>query len=520
MKLGLCEKCGKPTDAAYEIRNNQVYLAKFCRQCGRTSSLVTRDARKWRWKREVSGYCEPSAPGCSLNCANCDHQSHTKPTTVAIDVTNLCNQRCPICLAYVDAMGFAFQPPMDYFEKIFNHFQNQDPKPNICFFGGEPTVHRDFLDIVRLARSYGFQVQIFTNGIKLADKNYCRELCALGVQLNFGFDGTRPEIYRTLRGDNSLAAKRKALDNVVECGVNKLVMVSTVARGVNDDNLKELLDLIHDYREHISVWAFVPLTPCWESHEVNLEATTTECVENSCETMLPGTEFVPTGMMKFEVLSRFFGRQTLGGSHPNCESATLLVSDGRRYWPISRYLHVPLSELLVRLRHLDSSLAVRLKALPNRGLRRVLFDAWTFLLMMKIMARGLKLGEIFGKPALLKMALAVIDLLRGRKIDRILSKRTSFKQVLTVMTVPYEDRGGLEDARLRDCPAVFAYEEVETGRIKTTAFCSWQTVKDGVCRKIQAHYAVEKALAHSAGHKGRASGGSGVVTPLPARHAE
>jgi len=79
-------------------------------------------------------------------------------------------------------------------------------------------------------------------------------------------------------------------------------------------------------------------------------------------------------------------------------------------------------------------------------------------------------------------------LLRGRKIDAILKERTSFKHVLTLLTIPYEDKGGLEDARLKDCPAVFAYEDVDTGRIKTTAFCSWQTIKDDVCRKIQAHY--------------------------------
>ncbi len=151
MKLGLCEKCGSPTDACYEIRNNRGYLVKFCRDCGRTASLVTKDARKWRWKREISGYQEPAMPACSMDCANCDHQVYTKPSTVAIDVTNLCNQHCPICLAYVDAMGFAYHPPIEYFDKIFKHFVNNDPKPNICFFGGEPTVHRDFPQIMRLA---------------------------------------------------------------------------------------------------------------------------------------------------------------------------------------------------------------------------------------------------------------------------------------------------------------------------------------------------------------------------------
>jgi len=501
MKLGLCEKCGRPADAAYEIRDNNVYLAKFCRECGRSASLVTKDARKWRWKREISGYQEPAEPICSLDCANCDHQKHTKPNTVSIDVTNLCNQKCPICLAYVDAMGFSYHPPVEYFDKIFEHFRRQDPKPNICFFGGEPTVHRDFLDIVRLARSYGFQVQLFTNGIKLADKDYCRDLCSLGIQVNFGFDGTRPEIYRSLRGDNSLAVKRKAFENVVECGVNKLVVISTIATGVNDENMTEMIDFIHDYREHVSVWAFVPLTPCWESKDVDLEPTTTECVEKIFESMLPGAEFVSTGMMKFSVLSRFFGRQTLGGSHPNCESATLVVSDGERYRPISEYLNAPLSELLAGLKSLDSSLARAESSLPRTGMRKRLFDARTFLRMLGHMGKRLNLKKIFRKPRFVNMTLAVTDLIRGRKIDLILKERTRFKHVLTLLTIPYEDEGGLEDARLKDCPAVFAYEEVETGKIKTTAFCSWQTVKDEVCRKIQFHYDVKEALAETDGRK-------------------
>lgn len=488
MKLGLCEKCGLPTDACYEIRNNDVYLVKFCKDCGRTSSLVTRDSRKWRWKREIAGYQEPTAPACSMDCGSCDHQAHTKPTTVAIDVTNLCNQRCPICLAYVDAMGFTYKPPIEYFDKIFKHFLPNQPRPNICFFGGEPTVHPDFLDIVRLARSYGFQVQVFTNGLKLADKDYCRELCSLGIQVNFGFDGTRPEIYRTLRGDNSLSVKTKGFRNVVECGVNKLVVISTVALGVNDENMSETLRFIHDHRRHVSVWGFVPLTPCWDSPDVNLLPTTTECVENVFEGIVPEIEFVSTGMMKFQVLSRFFGKQTLGGSHPNCESATLLVSDGTSYRPISSFLSIPLSELLVKLRALDGALTRAEASMPTKGIRRMVFDATTFAKTVLILAKALNIRKVFGENSLLNGLSAVADLVRGVKIDRILSERTCFKHVLTLITIPYEDKGGLEDARLKDCPAVFAYEDVATGRIRTTAFCSWQTVKDGVCRNIQAHY--------------------------------
>ncbi len=486
MKLGLCEKCGQPTDACYEIRDNKVYLVKFCKDCGRTASLVTKDARKWTWKREITQYQEPACAACSLDCASCDHQHHKKPNTVAIDVTNLCNQHCPICLAYVDAMGFAYHPPVEHFEKIFKHFRNQVPRPNICFFGGEPTVHKDFLNIVRLAKAHGFQVQIFTNGIKLADKKYCQELCSLGVQINFGFDGTKSEIYRTLRGDNSLAVKKRAFENVISCGVNRLAVITTVANGVNDSDMGNILDFIHCYRDHVSVWGFVPLTPCWEG-DVQLDPTTTECVERVFQRLLPDIEFVPTGMMNFQVLSRFFGRQTLGGSHPNCESATLLVSDGSRYIPISAYLRVPLSELLVRLRKLDRDL-INEQVNSPKGVSKWWFDIKTFAATMKIFAKSCNFTKIFGKPMIWKAILTLLDLIRGEKIDSVLARRTNFQRILTLITIPYEDKGGLEDARLHDCPAVFAYEDIETGKIRTTAFCSWQTIKDDTCRRIQEYY--------------------------------
>ncbi|MGC8605629.1 MAG: radical SAM protein, partial [Desulfomonilaceae bacterium] len=457
--------------------------------CGRTSSLVTKDARKWRWKREIAEYQEPSGPSaCSLDCKSCDHKLHTPPTTVAIDVTNLCNQRCPICLAYVEAMGFMYKPPLAYFEKIFREFENNNPRPNICFFGGEPTVHEDFLEIVNLAKSHGFQVQLFTNGLKLADMAYCKKLCDLGVQVNFGLDGTRPEIYKVLRGDNSLAVKKKAFENVIKCGVNKLAVISTVASGVNDSNMAELMRFIHNYKEHVSVWAFVPLTPCWETSNVELEPTTTECVENIFEKILPDIEFVSTGMMKFEILSKFFGKQTLGGSHPNCESATLIISDGESYIPLSSYLNIPLSEALLKLRKLDRKLVKNAPKESASMLRRWWFSASSALQTALIVARTINLRKSLAKPAFINGLKALSDLVHGRKIDEILRKRTTFKQILTLITIPYEDVGGLENARLHDCPAVFAYEDVETGKIRTAAFCSWQTIKDDVCRKIQAYY--------------------------------
>jgi hypothetical protein len=149
---------------------------------------------------------------------------------------------------------------------------------------------------------------------------------------------------------------------------------------------------------------------------------------------------------------------------------------------------VPLSELLVRLRKLDASLRAKKAALPSQGFRKIFFDIRTLFKTLRVMRGAVNLKRFFGDSTLLNASRALLDLVRGQKIDKILSKRTSFRNVLTLITIPYEDKGGLEDARLKDCPAVFAYEDVATGRIRTTAFCSWQTIKDEACRNIQDHY--------------------------------
>jgi len=151
-------------------------------------------------------------------------------------------------------------------------------------------------------------------------------------------------------------------------------------------------------------------------------------------------------------------------------------------------LKIQLSELLIKLRRLDKELVEEAPKVSGSLVKKAFFNLRMYKSTISILRNAINLKKVFGDKLWSNGLGAVIDLLRGKKIDKILSERTCFKHVLTLITIPYEDKGGLEDARLKDCPAVFAYEDVKTGRIRTTAFCSWQTIKDDVCREIQAHY--------------------------------
>jgi len=67
-------------------------------------------------------YEPPPHAGCSMECKQCG-VSH-EPTLVFVDVTNRCNMNCPICIANVHGMGFVFDPPLEYFERIFQFWEN------------------------------------------------------------------------------------------------------------------------------------------------------------------------------------------------------------------------------------------------------------------------------------------------------------------------------------------------------------------------------------------------------------
>ena len=104
---------------------------------------------------------------------------------------------------------------MEYFEKVFAAVAEMRPRPMVNLFGGEPTVRDDMFEIIALGRKHGVDTQITTNGLRLADEEYCRKLCELEVGLRLSFDGRRREIYERLRNNGRVFDKKmKALENL------------------------------------------------------------------------------------------------------------------------------------------------------------------------------------------------------------------------------------------------------------------------------------------------------------------
>jgi molybdenum cofactor biosynthesis enzyme MoaA len=129
---------------------------------------------------------------------------------VMVDVTHRCNMVCSNCY-----LPNRVIPDMDarWLSSIFSRLRKGT---FIRLTGGEATLRNDLPDIIRDARNHGLHPVVMTNGLKLADRNYVRELKRAGMQVCYlsfsgGFDD---ELYEAIDEMRCAEKKRLAFENL------------------------------------------------------------------------------------------------------------------------------------------------------------------------------------------------------------------------------------------------------------------------------------------------------------------
>jgi len=498
--VGLCNKCRARVPAEFFDRDGKTWIRKVCPECGPNESLVSADTKVWQAKRDLWHYVPTEPVACTLNCDRC-HVDH-KPNIVFVDVTNRCNMNCPICIATIRGMGFDFNPPMAYFEKLFTEIARMNPPPVVLLFGGEPTVRDDLLDIIALGRKLGLRPHIVTNGVKLADEAYCKKLCDARIPLRFAFDGRSPDIYERMRQNRGAYAKKlKGLENLKKFSQRKHSIIAAAAWGINDQYIGDLIQYVHDNRDLISDLGIIPLTENWEPGTFDAVKTTTmEDVEKMVKQAVPGgeVEFIPSGLAYSAKKPRSFFRKNprsevllLAGVHPNCESFTLLISDGKQYRGINHYLKKPFSAAVVEF----ATLSKKIEPALDQWDPKKFFQRWrgrllcirTFLPWALRTIDFVRLAD--GKPVrgLIKTIWQAI--FRPQLAEGLAGSRRP-RRVLRLGMLPFEEQHSIDAARLESCKAVFAYEDTEDGKVKTIPACLWYPYRNALLEKLSKKYGI------------------------------
>ncbi|MGN0702855.1 MAG: radical SAM protein [Lentihominibacter sp.] len=260
----ICPICRRPVPAYY-IREEGccdmgtgVFFVQKCPDHGEFRTLASEradDFKEWI-KHPVMNIPpqtaitrgDPEDASCPLHCGTCENHLQTA-CCVLIDVTDRCNQHCPYCFALSGEDLNPDEPTLEEMNEKFDWLLQQGEEGrefNIQLSGGEPTVRDDLPEIIRMARNKGFSyIQINSNGRRLAEEEgYARLLKEAGASVIFmQFDGTRDDIYLKLRGEALFDKKVQAIRNCEKAGL-AVTLVPTVVRGVNDDNIGEMMDFL------------------------------------------------------------------------------------------------------------------------------------------------------------------------------------------------------------------------------------------------------------------------------------
>ncbi len=253
----LCEDCLALVPAKILIENEQVWYQKRCPQHGTQKTLVSTDAAYWkRCKDFLKPGDRPLSPqtrterGCPFDCGLCpDHEQHS--CVALVEVTEACNLKCPVCYANSSPARTSHRS-MEQIEAMLDAVVASEGEPDVVqISGGEPTVHPQILDILRLARSKPIKhLMINTNGVRIArEPDFVAQLTDFmpGFEVYLQFDALDDSALQVIRGSNLTRIRRQALDNLEAAGISTTLVV-TVKGGVNDQAVCDIVDFALGYQ--------------------------------------------------------------------------------------------------------------------------------------------------------------------------------------------------------------------------------------------------------------------------------
>jgi uncharacterized radical SAM superfamily Fe-S cluster-containing enzyme len=356
----ICPECFQTIDAEIYGEYGKVMIRKECKDHGKFKDVYWSSAeqfnRAFGFGYQGLGLENPRTETedmCPNDCGLCpNHKTHT--CLALIDVTNRCNLECPICFAHAGKAGYVYEPSLDEIKEMLANLRSNKPvpAPAVQFAGGEPTMRADLPEIIQAAKDAGFpHVQIASNGLLLGQKGYPKKLFEAGLSTVYmQFDGVTPEPYLAARVVTLLSQKLKALKNCREEGLRSIVIVPTLVRGVNHEQVGDIINFAVENHDIVRCVNFQPVSITGRiDYEKRQEMRITipdllDLAEEQTGGIIKPSDWYP---VPFVVpLARALGAR--GGApavefstHPACGMATfIIVEEDGTYQPITKYVEV------------------------------------------------------------------------------------------------------------------------------------------------------------------------------------
>ena len=227
--ISLCETCYRHCAAERVTRADGVYLVKTCEEHGVMQHMVERDIEFYQQLHyDVEGY--------------------TIPHGIMVEVTDRCNLNCPHCYHKPDnkLLDRSIESICEQIEEKFHAESGA-----VILAGAEPTVRKDLPELIgeikKLLQRLGrpTDVCILTNGVKLSDKSWVKEIAAAGA--NMVMIGMN---HHTYQGHTVHQKQLQGIDNCIAEGIFVYYVGYTLE---SLDHMEEVLEEIQSLGQNLSI---------------------------------------------------------------------------------------------------------------------------------------------------------------------------------------------------------------------------------------------------------------------------
>lgn len=173
-----------------------------------------------------------------------------------IQITRICNQKCLFCSNPENQKTISIDTAIKQAKALV-----QAGYDGVILTGGEPTLHPQLIDIIRICVELGIAVRMITNGQKTANKRFLRMLMDAGLDhLHVSVHSMKEAVQTYLTGcKESLKNIRQTLRNAgalgLSCDVNTVICAQNAAH--LDEGVKQI---VRDY-PHIRHFVFNMIDP-------------------------------------------------------------------------------------------------------------------------------------------------------------------------------------------------------------------------------------------------------------------
>ena len=178
-----------------------------------------------------------------------------------ISVTERCNFRCVYCMP-ADGIRLAHRDELLSFEEIARTVRvgAKLGLSKIRLTGGEPTVRGDLPELVAMINQIDgiSEIAMTTNAARLSELAQPLKKAGLS-RINISLDTLHPERNRELTRRDFLPAVLKGVDAAIAHGFAPLKFNAVVLRGINDNELGDLVSFTHEKGAQMRFIEFMPM---------------------------------------------------------------------------------------------------------------------------------------------------------------------------------------------------------------------------------------------------------------------